>query len=96
LGVLVAGLAFALVAPEASAAPAAPAVLRVDTADYPAVVVRVAPRMPPSLTTVTVPTPAFTLVENGDRRDLSVAQGSTEGLEVVLLLDAGRSGDAHA
>jgi hypothetical protein len=48
-GVLVAGLVFALATVDATATAAAPAavgVLRVETADYPGVVVRVAPRLP--------------------------------------------------
>lgn len=96
-GVLVAGLVFALATVDATATAAAPAavgVLRVETADYPGVVVRVAPRLPPSLTPVAVPASAFGLLENGDRRDVSVAPVSTEGLEVVLLVDTSSSGDA--
>ncbi len=96
LGVLVVGLAYAFALGAAAAAPASTrgGVLRADTSDYPAVVVRVSPRKPPSLTPVAVPTAAFTLTENGTRRDISVAAVSTEGLEVVLLVDASRSGDA--
>jgi tight adherence protein B len=77
------------VAPAAAADPAAPAIVGVDTARYPAVAATVV--LPATVSEADAATARFTVEENGERRPATVTRLPGDGLDVVLVVDTSGS-----